>query len=681
MENNKKINNKPILKSNNIFNKNNLKRELKSLKATEEILSSEIQNDSNLKPLEGINSWKYAIDQIFNGLETVAEGNANFPKLILNGETITEWPSEGVSLTSELTDDSKTNINSGINPWKRSIDILRNDFVSLQTGKTNFLAINLNGETITKWSDISSEGISKTSELEDDSTEKPIVGINPWKTQIDSNKDNIFRMGSGEYNFSRITLNNETIIEWPEGGATLSSELTDDSVTNPTQGINPWKTQIDSNKNDIFGMRSGKYEFSKITLNDETITEWPESGATVSSELTNDSNINPSLGINPMLFEIDKNTTDISIIEQGAYNYPQLTLNGKTINQWPEFEEGISKSSELTDDSVTNPTQGINPWKTQIDENTEDISKIIDGTILTNSVSSSTEDDSTSNPTFGINPWKTQIDKNASNILLKANQVDLDKIESGTYNYSKLTLNGEEITKWPDEGISKSSELTNDSNINPSLGINPMLFEIDKNTTDISIIEQGAYNYPKITLNGEEITKWSEAGISLSSMITDDSNTNPNLGINSLLNQIINNQNKILDLENKMEDLKSPIGTIIISVLPPSYGVWTVLGTLEDGQAIIGGSSSNGSIISHNHQWSAGVTSFTAGLVIGIGNSINRFNTYDQTGNAKSIGSKVLLDNNDSTQTGWTSLTGAESKNKAYGLGIGTGMRIFRRTA
>ncbi|BDV02411.1 MAG: hypothetical protein HPAVJP_3000 [Candidatus Hepatoplasma vulgare] len=282
-------------------------------------------------------------------------------------------------------------------------------------------------------------------------------------------------------------------------------------------------------------------------------------------------------------------------------------------------------------------------------------------------------DDSGKNPDYGINPWKGNIDLIISSV---------NELAFGEIPFTGINLNGETITEWPSEGVSLTSELTDDSKTNINSGINPWKRSIDILRNDFVSLQTAKTNFLAINLNGETITKWSDIsseGVSLTSELTDNSVTNPTQGINPWKTQIDSNKNEILELKNQLEDLKSPIGSIIISVLPPNYGVWSVLGTLEDGQTIIGGNSSDGSIISHNHQWSAGVTTFTAGLVIGIGNSINKFNTYDQTGNSKSIGSNVLIDNNDKTQTGWTSLTGSENKNKAYGLGIGTGMRIFRR--
>ncbi|BDV02404.1 MAG: hypothetical protein HPAVJP_2930 [Candidatus Hepatoplasma vulgare] len=163
--------------------------------------------------------------------------------------------------------------------------------------------------------------------------------------------------------------------------------------------------------------------------------------------------------------------------------------------------------------------------------------------------------------------------------------------------------------------------------------------------------------------------------------MADDSTMNPTEGINQSLNQIINNQNEILELKNQMENLKLPIGSIIISLMPPRYGFWESLGILSEGQAIIGCSSNNGNIISHNHQWSARITNFAADVVTGFGNSINKFNTYDQGGNSKIIGNTVPSESADNCQTAWTSLTGSKDKNKAYDLGVGTGMRVFKRTA
>ncbi|BDV02414.1 MAG: hypothetical protein HPAVJP_3030 [Candidatus Hepatoplasma vulgare] len=151
-----------------------------------------------------------------------------------------------------------------------------------------------------------------------------------------------------------------------------------------------------------------------------------------------------------------------------------------------------------------------------------------------------------------------------------------------------------------------------------------------------------------------------------------------------LLNKIFDNQNQILNLENQIlklelqeDDEELPIGTIIIGEEAPLFGTWKTLGTLESGQTIIGGESSNGSIIKHNHIWTTEYT--TIGSLDKQISAFSGFNTYDINGNQFWLGKKDGSEITVSSETDNIKLIENNIYNKIYGVGIGTSPKIFRR--
>lgn len=165
-----------------------------------------------------------------------------------------------------------------------------------------------------------------------------------------------------------------------------------------------------------------------------------------------------------------------------------------------------------------------------------------------------------------------------------------------------------------------------------------------------------------------------------SSQIKNDSFEIYNDGINSKLNKIILNENEILNLEKQLSnlELKSnenllPIGTVLLGQKKPIYGEWESLGILENGQTIIGGESSNGSVMSHNHMWSYEFTMI--GNLDKENSAFSSFNTFDKDGNLFWFGKK---DGTSKVINAFTTETGSD-KNYACGVGIGTGVSVFKR--
>lgn len=94
-----------------------------------------------------------------------------------------------------------------------------------------------------------------------------------------------------------------------------------------------------------------------------------------------------------------------------------------------------------------------------------------------------------------------------------------------------------------------------------------------------------------------------------------------------------------------------PVGTILISTVSPIVGKWTDLGELKNGQALLGGDSSNGELISLNNNELK-----TDKNIIPFPNVIN-----------------IRTNNNLNYHL--------KTKNITYGLGIGKGFHIWRRDA
>ncbi|BDV02434.1 MAG: hypothetical protein HPAVJP_3230 [Candidatus Hepatoplasma vulgare] len=554
--------------------------------------SSEITDDSAINPTEGINPWKTQIDtntgnislkadqsdldetniivnQNNSDLITIKDGSYDYPKITLNGEEITEWPFI-VPVSSKITDDSEENPTEGINPY----------LIQTQTNATEIE--NLNAEVGILNTEV--EGIvdgttpiittSDSSKVTDDSATKPTEGINPYLIQTQTNVTDIENLNTevGALNTELDTLNTEVegIIDGTTPVVTTSdsSKVTDDSTTNPTEGINPWKTQIDENKSnietkadqtdllameinvsknssDLEEIMSGTYDFPQLTLNGETIETWSSGdGASISSEITDDSTTNPDDGINPYLIQTQTNTTNI---ESLSTELDTLNTEVEGIIDGTTPIVTNSYSSTVIDDSTTNPTEGINSYliqtqtnATEIDALNTEVAGIIDGTtpIVTSSYSSTVIDDSTTNPTEGINPYLIQTQTNATDIESLNTEVDtlnteVAGIKDGTIAVTTTT---------------STSGLIIDSEESSTEGINPYLIQTQTNADNIEIL-----NTEVDTLN-TQVTGIIDGTIEVTtttntSELTVDSGTNPNEGINPYLIQTQTNSDDLVDIE------------------------------------------------------------------------------------------------------------------------------------
>lgn len=133
------------------------------------------------------------------------------------------------------------------------------------------------------------------------------------------------------------------------------------------------------------------------------------------------------------------------------------------------------------------------------------------------------------------------------------------------------------------------------------------------------------------------------------------------------------------DLDSYIMNIAFPVGSLKLSTTAPIYGTWEDLGILAEGQAIIGGTTSNGEVSEHRHRifnsdtGSESINNFpnrNASYRFGVGDD-----AYIIVGTDKKPTAGVS--SNGETTTGTTLGTA----NKAYGLGVGLDMHIWKRTA
>ncbi len=105
---------------------------------------------------------------------------------------------------------------------------------------------------------------------------------------------------------------------------------------------------------------------------------------------------------------------------------------------------------------------------------------------------------------------------------------------------------------------------------------------------------------------------------------------------------------------NKIFNTLTPIGTIQLGLTKPTFGIWSDLGALTDGQSIVGGASTNGSNQKHTH-------------------TIKTMNSYFKMKDGKNEGVH-------SDHTATTSSNGKDDKNRAWGKGLGSNMHVWKRT-
>lgn len=130
-------------------------------------------------------------------------------------------------------------------------------------------------------------------------------------------------------------------------------------------------------------------------------------------------------------------------------------------------------------------------------------------------------------------------------------------------------------------------------------------------------------------------------------------------------------------VDDQLEKIKMPIGSVVISKVAPSYGTWTDLGTIAEGQAIIGGSSSNGVVSAHKHLGGDIIAGYDDQSNWAKYGGVGTSSGYHADGKGTNDRWQPYTDNG--RTTGGTSLG---SQNKAYGKGLGaTDFHLYQRTA
>lgn len=141
------------------------------------------------------------------------------------------------------------------------------------------------------------------------------------------------------------------------------------------------------------------------------------------------------------------------------------------------------------------------------------------------------------------------------------------------------------------------------------------------------------------------------------------------------------------DLRGAVKDIANlllPVGSLILGTTAPTIGTWEDQGELWEGQAIIGGSSTDGDLIRHKHQWGLGAD-YGREPTDQLSDSRDRMQNIKTYANDGSVIDKWPNNTPGSINIvgeAFTNFvgTGTDGKNKAYGLGVGSGIHIWKRT-
>ncbi|BDV02677.1 MAG: hypothetical protein HPAVJP_5660 [Candidatus Hepatoplasma vulgare] len=184
-------------------------------------------------------------------------------------------------------------------------------------------------------------------------------------------------------------------------------------------------------------------------------------------------------------------------------------------------------------------------------------------------------------------------------------------------------------------------------------------------------------------INDNNFTLINQANENINKNISNISINTNNIGNLSSLKT--NMKSNLVDAINELKDeidlitggngtTPYPIGTIVIAPTAPEIGNWEDLGEILEGQAIIGGSSSDGSIIAHTHNIEYN------GSAEGISNKFWDESADDMSGNY----SRGASDNGDGNfyadiASKLKITTTGNDKNRAYGIGLGLGLHLWKR--
>lgn len=140
-------------------------------------------------------------------------------------------------------------------------------------------------------------------------------------------------------------------------------------------------------------------------------------------------------------------------------------------------------------------------------------------------------------------------------------------------------------------------------------------------------------------------------------------------------------QTQIDAMIGNVANVLMPLGTIVLGTAAPTYGTWTSLGALAEGQAIIGGTTSDGAVAQHRHYMLKSTT--TEGT-----------NSVENEAPARGVNNGgdddySLRTNTSQDEANWSPTSAGHNmsgvvlgtQNKAYGLGVGLSVQLWRRDA
>lgn len=494
-----------------------------------------------------------------------------------------------------------------------------------------------------------------SSQVNNDSANIPALGINPDLIQIQKNTANIaLKADESVVDLINAQVNKNTADIALKANAT-DLETTNAQVSQNTENITNNTTNITANTAGISSLEA------RVNTNAGDITDLNVQVSTNTNNIANNTtNINT---INDIITE--------AFTTYGTYTTSSSTLSG-TEEIRPNLSEIVAMDAnyvvvQLEPNLFTNLSMGRVIFRVGISNYVNDeLEKLVNFNIYKNG-----EKEAVISKIFEAN-------ETGSLSFVGAINVEVNDEVYFTYNINEeagsLTVNSpiSYNVEFSSNSVqaTKSSELVNDKNTIANTGINPDLIKIDENKNEIDNI-----NLVEIPALEDKINEYNGF---LSELSTD-------LYLNQLpaikdrltaLETLTTQQSQtISNLQAQITQRELSVGSIVISLSMPQYGTWEDLGILADGQALIGGYSSAGELIRHNHRvlWRYGKISKgqTSNDVI------NGLTFFDSTGNELTIGRESDID-----VPAYTGFAGnGPDYNKAYGLGIGSNIHVWRRTA
>lgn len=220
--------------------------------------------------------------------------------------------------------------------------------------------------------------------------------------------------------------------------------------------------------------------------------------------------------------------------------------------------------------------------------------------------------------------------------------------------------------------IAKTSELIDDSISLPNSGINPWKIQTDQNKN--SLLEKIDKFQEKTELHDSYFDIFEEKIIP-----KNFKNETLTIGHGDALSAINALKEEIDNLKLQITATQLPVGAKLISIKKPSYGIWTDLGEILEGQTIIGGGTTNGMFQRHSHKSLSQVIGTTSAKGNQSYDVIAQFTMYDSNNNPLPISPNSIHETHKKDIIGYTTSEGTDDKNRAWGLGIGLGNHIWRR--